>query len=175
MRELERIRRPLFRELEVLLEDPDYHRGEPPHLCCQKARNQMRISPLEAEAIARAFRLVPELRKQLPRVLARLEEELRSLKDTTSRQSFNCPLLDGTRCLVHSVAKPIGCTAWNPGRDFTEVGWQAFAERDALNDRVYGPHWKLRVIPLWLKRVLDTGARRGGPRGKPGAPPGRGG
>jgi hypothetical protein len=76
----------------------------------------MRISPLEARAIASAFRTIPTL--------------------------------------VHDAAKPIGCTAWNAGRDFSKAGWKAFEERDRLNDRLYGPHWKLRVIPMWLKRVL---------------------
>ncbi len=138
----------------MLLEDPDYLRGDPPHRCCQRRLNQMRISPLEAEAIARAFREVPELRAKLPAVLRRLRAELRKLEESTRRQPFDCPLLEGTRCLVHDVAKPIGCTAWNPGREFSEIGWEAFAARDRLNDRACGPHWKLRVIPLWLKRVF---------------------
>ncbi len=152
--ELDEIRAPLLLELSALLRDPDYHRGEPPHLCCRRARNQMRISPLEAEAIARAFRRDPALRAKLPSVLERLRRELPRLRETTARQGFDCPLLEGTRCLVHELAKPIGCTAWNPGLDFTEVGWEAFACRDQLNDRVHGPRWKLQVIPLWLKRVF---------------------
>jgi hypothetical protein len=60
---------------------------------------------------------------------------------------------------VHGAAKPIGCTAWHPGRDFTDVGWTAFAERDNLNDEVHGPAWKLRVIPLWLARVFRDDLR----------------
>lgn len=115
----------------------------------------MRISPLEARAIARAFRTDPELRARLPAVLRRLREELRRLEDTSERQGFDCPLLEGTRCLVHGRAKPIGCTAWHPGREFSDAGWTAFAARDELNDEVYGPRWKLRVIPLWLSRVLE--------------------
>ncbi len=86
------------------------------------------------------------------------------LKDNDERQSFDCPLLEGTRCLVHDVAKPIGCLAWHspsPDADpseytFTPRGWNAFADRDELNDRFQGgSHWKLRVIPLWLKRVFS--------------------
>lgn len=115
----------------------------------------MRISPVEAAAIARAFRADPVLRAKLPGVLRRLRAELRGLQDDGSRQSFDCPLLEGKRCLVHDAAKPIGCTAWNPGRDFSRAGWKAFRERDALNDRVHGPDWKLRVIPLWLARVFE--------------------
>src|SRR4029453_12439117 len=119
------------------------------------------ISPLEAKAIARAFRKDPALRAKLPQVLRRLREELPRLADNTERQSFDCPLLEGTRCLVHDAAKPIGCTAWNYGRDFSRAGWKAFAERDELNDRVHGPDWKLRAIPLWLKRVFQEELREG--------------
>ncbi|MBI4605433.1 MAG: hypothetical protein HY721_26000 [Planctomycetes bacterium] len=166
LRELDRIRAPLFRELERLLRDPDYHRGEEPHACCTRAKNQMRISPLEAKAIARALLEVPELRAKLPAVLRRLKVELPRLEDNTRRQSFDCPLLEGTRCLVHDAAKPIGCTAWHPGRELTDAGWEAFARRDELNDRLHGSRWKLRVIPLWLKRALAA-ELRGEPRGSP--------
>jgi hypothetical protein len=114
----------------------------------------MRISPLEARAIASAFRTIPTLSAKLPAVLDRLRTELEGLQDGEERQNFDCPLLEGTECLVHDAAKPIGCTAWNAGRDFSKAGWKAFEERDRLNDRLYGPHWKLRVIPMWLKRVL---------------------
>jgi hypothetical protein len=156
---LDRIREPLFRELEVLLENPRYHRGMEPHHSCLRERNQMRISPLEARAIARAFRRDPVLRAKLPAVLRRLRAELWRLENTTERQGFDCPLLEGTRCLVHHAAKPIGCTAWHPGRSFTRAGWRAFEERDKLNDELYGPDWKLRVIPLWLERVLGEDLR----------------
>lgn len=127
----------------------------------------MRISPGEAAAIARAFREDPGLRAALPRVLARLEAVLPSLAESTRRQGFDCPLLEGKRCLVHHAAKPIGCTAWNPGREFSEAGWRAFALRDALNDEEYGPHWKLRAIPLWLKRVLRPSRWRPETPGQP--------
>ena len=151
---LNRIREPIFHELKELLKDSDYHKGQAPHACCLKALNQMRISPLEAKAIGRALRTHAELRRKLPAVLRRLREEVRGLEDSEERQNFDCPLLEGTRCLVHDTAKPIGCAAWNPGTSFTKVAWRAFRERDELNDRTYGTDWKLRVIPLWLKRVF---------------------
>jgi len=169
LRELDRIRAPLFKELERLLGDPEYLRGEEPHACCLREKNQMRISPLEARAIARAFRTDPDLRARLPAVLRRLRDELRRLQDTSERQSFDCPLLEGTRCLVHDRAKPIGCTAWHPGREFSREGWKAFTARDELNDSLYGPDWKLRVIPLWLNRVL---AAEPGERARKGGGPG---
>jgi hypothetical protein len=116
----------------------------------------MRISPLEAKAIYLAFLADRTLRPKLPAVLARLERVLPSLQDNTERQNFDCPLLDGKLCLVHRAAKPIGCLAWNAGRDYSKAAWRAFGDRDRLNDNLYGPDWKLRVIPLWLKRVFKS-------------------
>ena len=158
--ELDKVRAPLMTEVMRLGRDPDYQRGQPPHRCCRRPDNQMRISPLEARAIARAFREEPELRRKLPAVIERLAAELPRLENSEERQSFDCPLLEGTRCLVHDSAKPIGCAAWHPprpgqkGYPFTREGWKAFRERDLLNDRVCGPTWKLRVIPLWLRKVF---------------------
>ncbi len=157
LRKLRRLRKLLLEELERL---PRPARPEEePHLCCLRPKNRMRISPLEAVAILEAFRRVPRLRAEFPRVLSRLRESLRGLKPTTERQPFDCPLLEGKRCLVHWVAKPIGCLAWNEGREYSPAAWRAFAERDALNDRVYGGRWKLRVIPLWLARLLGAQIR----------------
>src|SRR6185295_15164188 len=101
-----------------------------------RAKNQLRISPLEAESIARALKERPELRRELPGILRRLKAELPRLRDTTRRQSFTCPLLLDKLCLVHHAAKPIGCLAWNPGREYSDAGWFAFARRDELNDRL---------------------------------------
>lgn len=140
--------------------------GRNAHRCCQRPLNQMRISPLEARAIELTFRSDPELRRKLARVLDRLEAELPLLASNTERQSFNCPLLEGTRCLVHAAAKPIGCLAWNPGKDYTKRAWEAFAARDDLNDALHGTDWKLRVIPLWLKRVFGGQTRAPGSRHK---------
>jgi hypothetical protein len=164
LQDLEELRGPLFRELEKLLRKQSYLRGEPPHLCCRRDKNQMRISPLEARAIADAFRNVFWLRSKLPAVLRRLEAELPRLRDDEERQGFDCPLLEGTRCLVHRVAKPIGCLAWHPGREYSDLAMRAFEARDRLNDRVYGRGWKLRVIPLWLKRVLARRLERAAKR-----------
>jgi hypothetical protein len=143
----------------ALVADAAYQRelqGTPPHRCCQRQLNQMRISPLEARAIALAFERDPQLRAKLDQVRQRLEKVLPRLRRSTARQNFDCPLLEGTRCLVHHSAKPIGCAAWNPRREFSEDAWEAFARRDELNDQIYGPRWKLHVIPLWLERVLPA-------------------
>ncbi len=130
------------------------HGREEEHLCCRRPNNQMRISPLEARAIAEVFREDPALRAKLPDVLKRLAAEVPLLKDDGKRQSFDCPLLDGDRCLVHRLAKPIGCLAWHSGKEYSKKGWNAFEVRDELNDSIYGHNWQLRVIPLWLKRVF---------------------
>ncbi len=121
----------------------------------------MRISPLEARDIIDAFHRDPELRRRLPGIAARIHEEAGKLRNTTERQNFDCPLLEGTRCLVHHVAKPIGCLAWNPGREFSPAAWNAFRRRDELNDRLHGPDWRLQVIPIWLARILRRDAARG--------------
>jgi hypothetical protein len=159
----------------ALVADAAYQRelqGTPPHRCCQRQLNQMRISPLEARAIALAFERDPQLRAKLDQVRQRLEKVLPRLRRSTARQNFDCPLLEGTRCLVHHSAKPIGCAAWNPRREFSEDAWEAFARRDELNDQIYGPRWKLHVIPLWLERVLpaEVPERAGPPTGDRGYP-----
>ncbi len=159
VQELDKIRAPLLGQLDTLLQDRDYYKGRPSHRCCTRESNQMRISPLEAQAIADAFQTDSRLREKLPEVLERLRAELPRLRNNDERQSFDCPLLDGTQCLVHHKAKPIGCTAWHPREhddedNYTRQGWKAFEKRDILNDRFHGPDWKLRVIPLWLKRVF---------------------
>ena len=128
----------------------------------------MRISPLEAEAIRRALEARPELRGKLPGILRRLRRELGKLPDATRRLPFDCPLLENGLCLVHHAAKPIGCLAWHPGRPFSEAAWRAFARRDALNDELHGPRWKLRAIPLWLARVLGEPLRKRGSDAEPG-------
>jgi hypothetical protein len=161
--ELDRIRAPLMEELGRLQRAPDYLQGQMPDACCRRPLNRMRISPLEALAIERAFRRDPKLRAKLPAVIERLKAELPRLRDDEERQPFDCPLLEQGRCLVHHAAKPIGCTAWHPpAKDqegewsFTAKGWEAFADRDAVCDGVFGSKWKLRVIPLWLKSVFDS-------------------
>jgi hypothetical protein len=157
--ELAAIRKPLLAESREFARRSEYLQGKPAHACCTRELNTMRISPLEARAILVAFRRDPELRRKLPEVLVRLEVELRTLADSEERQHFDCPLLDGTKCLVHHAAKPIGCAAWHPpaeGEDvrWSKAAWRAFEARDVLNDEQFGRQWKLRAIPLWLARVF---------------------
>ncbi len=153
---LARARRPLHREMRRI---PPAERAGPdgkPHTCCVRERNEMRISTLEAESIARALHAWPELHARLDAIRARTREALAGLADIEQPQRYNCPLLDGERCLVHRVAKPIGCLAWNEGRDFSRAGWRAFLARDLLNERAYGEAWELKAIPLLLARHFDS-------------------
>ena len=169
MKELDQIRAPLYKELEKLSKDTTYLQGKDSHLCCTRKYNQMRISPLEARSIALAFKENAELRRGLPAVLERIEQALKGLSDNGERQAFDCPLLEKGKCMVHHIAKPVGCLAWHPKQfsdpegeyGFTSRGWKAFASRDGLNDKFLGPDWKLRVIPLWLKRVFSRELKRG--------------
>ncbi len=160
LRELEELRAPLLEESERVRQSRRRRRRSDDR-CCRRPLNQMRISPLEARAIAEALRRDPTLRGKLPAIRERVAEELTRLADTSERQSFDCPLLDDGRCLVHTAAKPIGCLAWHAGKDYSKLGWDAFRQRDEMNDALYGPNWQFRVIPLWLKRVLGV---KGAPR-----------
>ena len=65
------------------------------------------------------------------------------------------PLLEGDRCLVHGVAKPIACLALHPGEGFTEKGMSAYEAAHRLNDRYFGKTWKLRSIPILLRELLQ--------------------
>ncbi|MFN0057697.1 MAG: hypothetical protein ACKVX7_04500 [Planctomycetota bacterium] len=158
--ELDHARAPLHRELKLIEAEeracPPTTPRAPEHLCCTRQFNVMRITPLEAIAIARAFRRNARLKSRIETVRARIRAEAARLAKTERRQRFECPLLAGTRCLVHSVAKPIGCLAWNPGREYSQAGWDAFLKRDVLNEETFGPRWPLQAIPLLLARYFDA-------------------
>ena len=54
------------------------------------------------------------------------------------------------------MAKPIGCLAWNPDREYSEKAWRAFAIRDRLNEKTLGKRWELKAIPLLLTRLFRS-------------------
>lgn len=148
--ELAAIREPLFADMRELERDPTYEQPPEPHLACTRAHNRMRISTLEAIDIILAFRENPALQRKWPTVQGRITAARAKLRDDERRQAYDCPLLEGTQCLVHELAKPIPCLAWNPGIDFTDAGWQAFADRDQLNNDAIGSDWELKAIPVTL-------------------------
>ncbi|MFQ5654341.1 MAG: hypothetical protein ACE5GW_06390 [Planctomycetota bacterium] len=153
---LERARGPLFRELREVAREEPAEGAEPRHVCCTRRFNQMRISSLEAIAIARALERDPGLRRRREEIERRILAARRRLKDSERRQNYDCPLLEGNRCLVHGVAKPIACLAWNPGREISEAGWRALERRDRLNDSAVGRGWELKAIPVMLARHLGV-------------------
>lgn len=114
----------------------------------------MRLSTLEALAIARAFRNRPELAAQRPAIARRVRRAAAELVDCEDQQSYDCPLLADGLCLVHRHAKPLACLAWNEGIGISTIGLRALALRDLLNRRVVGPRWALKAIPLLLARAL---------------------
>ena len=152
---LDRSRGPLFREMERIDSSRRHSRGHKPHLSCTKKFNRIRITDLEAIDIARAFREKPHLRGKLPEVYARLAKALHGLRDSEDPQAFDCPLLEGKKCMVHHIAKPIACLAWNPGRDYSNEGWHSFSRRDKLNTELFTDQWELKAIPLQLSRYLE--------------------
>lgn len=153
---LNQARVPLFKEHRAVMRELKSNPGNPePHQFCTREFNQMRISDLEALSIARAFKREPHLIHRLPEVLARVEQEVRRLKTSQKRQNFNCPLLDGERCLVHQAAKPMGCLSFT-GSTPSEAGWRALNTRNRLNERLVDREWELRAIPLMLAKYLDS-------------------
>lgn len=156
---LDRSRGPLFREIDQIAAGERGPRSEAPHKACTREFNRMRITDLEAIDIARAFREKPHLAGKLPEVYERLASALEGLRDTEDPQAFTCPLLDGKKCMVHFVAKPIACLAWNPGRDYSKEGWHSFQRRDKLNTALFGERWQLKAIPLQLTRFLEAADR----------------
>jgi hypothetical protein len=163
---LDRSRGPLFREMELIAAGERGPRSESPHKACTREFNRMRITDLEAIDIARAFHEKPHLAGKLPEVFDRLGDALAGLKDTEDPQAFTCPLLDGKKCMVHHVAKPIACLAWNPGRDYSKEGWHSLQRREKLNSALFGDRWRLQAIPLQLARFLGEEDRlAAGPSG----------
>ncbi len=156
---LDRSRGPLFREISQIDASERGPRSSEPHLACTRKFNRMRITDLEAIDIARAFHEKPHLKGKLPEVYERLASALESLKETEEPQPFDCPLLDGKNCMVHHVAKPIACLAWNPGRDFSRDGWHSIQRREKLNTELFGDAWHLKAIPLQLSRYLEEADR----------------
>ena len=162
---LDRSRGPLFQEMErIAAEDRSLRKvrekkesetAENPHLACTRKFNRMRITDLEAIDIARAFAEKPHLLGKLPQVYERLAKEIPYLRDNEEPQAFDCPLLEGKNCMVHRVAKPIACLAWNEGRDYTTEAWHSFSRRDKLNHELFGDEWDLKSIPLQLSRFLE--------------------
>ena len=151
---LDRSRGPLFKEMEEISREPAPAGNEPPHICCTRAKNKMRITDLEAIDIARAIAEKPHLRGRRKQIVERIGQSIGYLKDSEDPQRYDCPLLEDGLCMVHKVAKPIACLAWNPGRDYSDDGWRSLERRDRLNEDLFRGQWSLKAIPLQLARFL---------------------
>jgi len=150
---LDRSRGPLFLEKR---ERPGASENRPPE-CCQRPMNKMRISELEAIDIARAFHEKPHLNGKTDAVLERLGQAIHFLRDNRRPQAFDCPLLEDGQCMVHKVAKPIECLAYDKTEDrISHEGKRSIERRDQLNESLFGEEWDYRVIPFMLIRyILD--------------------
>ncbi len=148
---LDRSRGPLFLEKR---ENPALSENRPAH-CCQRPVNKMRISELEAIDIARAFHEKPHLLGKTETVLQRLGQTIHFLRDNRRPQAFDCPLLEDGQCMVHKIAKPIECLAYDTVDDkISSEGRRSIERRDQLNESLYGQDWDYRVIPFMLIRYL---------------------
>ena len=134
---------------------------------CQRPHNKMRISDLEAIDIARAFSEKPHLRGKEDEVLRRVGRSLSFIGDTHKPQRFDCPLLEGGKCMVHRVAKPVECLAELPDGSFSSDGMRSLERRDQLNNELYGNRWEFKAIPLMLARYMMD--REGPASGKSGS------
>lgn len=104
---LDRSRGPLFKEMEEFAREPVQVEEDPPHACCTRAKNKMRITDLEAIDIARAIAEKSHLKGRRKQIVERMAQSIGYLKDTEDHQRYDCPLLEDGLCLVHKVAKPI--------------------------------------------------------------------
>ncbi|OUU22103.1 MAG: hypothetical protein CBC13_08010 [Planctomycetia bacterium TMED53] len=148
---LDRSRGPLFLENR---DDPKRNETRPAH-CCERPVNKMRISELEAIDIARAFHEKPHLNGKADEVLERLGQAIHFLRDNRRPQAFDCPLLEDGQCMVHKVAKPIECLAYETVEDkISREGKRSIERRDQLNESLFGSEWDYRVIPFMLIRYL---------------------
>lgn len=137
-----------------------------PGACCLDEHFvNVRISRLEAAAIANSISgLSPVLRdKVIARTqLAATKFDLES--DPAATKFFACPLYErGHGCLVHKSAKPLPCIAhacYERREDLPPERLLAEAEEEvnALNRRVYGPHYAIEPIPLALVRRFGSPA-----------------
>ena len=131
-----------------------------PGACCLDEHFvNVRISRLEAIAIANAVEALPTIRRLATeeRIRNAFAEIVASEGDT-----FACPLYEqGTGCLVHCVAKPVPCiihSCYDRQEDLPPDELQDAAEIaiDQLNARVYGRTLPFEPIPTAVQAILRT-------------------
>lgn len=137
-----------------------------PGACCLDAHFvNVRISRLEAAAIAREIKRVPveEQRKVAFRIRTAIEK---FRLDGASEKTYACPLYENGRgCLVHDTAKPLPCIAHACYEKRADLPLDALLEAAQvkvaeLNHRVYpGSDSQLLSIPLALARTPQLPAQ----------------
>ncbi len=128
--------------------------------CCRAGCNSMRVSRLEALALARRLS-EPDLAPRVPEILRRAREEIR-LRGlcADSDATYDCPLLSGEgRCLVHGPAQPSGCLTFRPVPDGgcdhdLRLFHRHYGKVERLDRRVFGRRSRPLPIPLALVNVL---------------------
>ncbi len=136
--------------------------------CCRAGLNSMKVTRLEAEALARRLEQA-DLVPLLPEILARSRAEVakRRLAEDPDA-TYDCPLLtaDG-RCLVHGPAQPAGCLSFRPVADGgCDHDRDLFARQEpamARADRIaFGRVHPVESIPeALLRRFCPTSKGRG--------------
>jgi Fe-S-cluster containining protein len=133
--------------------------------CCKAGLNSMRVSRIEALALARRLG-EPDLAPEIPAILerARAEVEKRGLSEE-SDTTYDCPLLDDeNRCMVHGPAQPAGCMTFKPVDDGgcdhdLPLFHRHYKLVEAAERKALGKRYPALPIPLALLKVLRAGDR----------------
>ena len=132
-----------------------------PGACCLDEHFvNVRISKLEAVAIANVIERLPAIRRFA--VEQRIENAASQLMaSNTDAAKFACPLYEkGTGCLVHSEAKPVPCiihACYDRREDLPPDDLQDTAELaiDKLNHRVYARSTPFDPLPIAVSKAFS--------------------
>jgi len=137
---------------------------ETPGACCLDEHFvNVRISRLEAVAIARVIERLPSIQR------AGVEERItNAAAELLARdghvETYACPLYEkGTGCLVHRDAKPVPCmvhACYERQQDLPPDELQDGAELaiDRLNERVYSRAKELEPLPIAVAKARSKTA-----------------
>jgi hypothetical protein len=140
-----------------------------PGACCLDAHFvNVRISRLEAVAIARAIESFGPDR--LLDIYRRINDVVRRFgldgHDEVSTKTYACPLYEsGVGCLVHDTAKPLPCihhACYENKEDLPpeELLESADLAVDSLNKKVYGRSLPLLPLPIAIRNVSSRSKNR---------------
>jgi hypothetical protein len=134
----------------------------PGECCLDEHFVNVRISRLEARAIANVIARLPAIRRSaISERIDNASAELICKTPGIDTQTFACPLYEkGTGCLVHDEAKPVPCivhACYERPEDLPPDALQDAAELaiDKLNERVYGRTTQLELLPIAIRLTAD--------------------